>query len=663
MESSTVAAPADWIELLAHTPLFGMFGEDERAEIAGALVERVYHRGDTVCEVGDEGDTLFVCASGQLDVWGEAPRRVINRLGPGDCFGEMSLLLGDKRTATVTAARATRLLALDRKGFDRFFLGSPKALAYLARLLAQRLAAITRGDSVARRCTTVAVVGAEAPRGKTLVAAALTALLASMTGRSAVLVRLRKLGTHGQAPTLQELLRRPTERIRAGIDRSDGGLATLAVTVAGVESARAELLSELVDRLDEEFSFVVLDLEGVLAPIRRRVEGVAHFVIEVVTRCEPASGVDGESRRLRVVNLHDPQTLALQISSCDPYVLRTDVSLQGLRPGAQAAHVVANPRSPTGPALHRLARKILGTTVGLVLGGGAAFGIAHLGVLKVLEDHGIPIDVLVGCSMGSIVALGYAGGYRAGELIDIATRLGNVGNTLWVGTDLTLTRPALLSGDRMIGLFRPFYAHYQRFEELTLPCRIVATDIESGERVAIGHGDVETAARASAAVPMLWPPVRRDGRILVDGGVADPVPAEVAREMGADVCLAVNVVPPLRPGVETVLTSTYRRLRNVDPLSYLSGTRGMPSMVDLVMSSLQTLQHELGDFKAMSADVRMNPDLSDLTWIEFYRPQEFIARGARAAELALPRIRRVLAERLAATCPVSATDTVPAVGS
>ena len=140
--------------------------------------------------------------------------------------------------------------------------------------------------------------------------------------------------------------------------------------------------------------------------------------------------------------------------------------------------------------------------------------------------------------------------------------------------------------------------------------------------------------------------MRRNGRVLVDGGIVDPVPAELVCEMGADVCIAVNVVPPLKEGVETVLSWAFRQLNLLNPLSYFGRARDLPNTFDIVMNAIQMLQHELGNFKAISADVRINPDLSEHTWIEFYRPQEMIERGAEATERALPEIRRVLAERL-----------------
>jgi NTE family protein len=215
--------------------------------------------------------------------------------------------------------------------------------------------------------------------------------------------------------------------------------------------------------------------------------------------------------------------------------------------------------------------------------------------------------------------------------------------------DSTLTKPGLLAGNRLIEIFGPLLGDTETFKELVLPCQVVAADIHSGERVAIGSGRLDAAFRASCSAPVIWAPVRRDGRVLVDGAIVEPVPAQLVSEMGADVCIAVNVVPPLKEGVETVISRMYRKLNRLNPLSYVSDSRDLPNLLDIVMNSIQMLQYELGNFKAISADVRINPDLSGYTWIEFYRAMELIERGAEATERALPEIRRVLDERIGAS--------------
>jgi predicted acylesterase/phospholipase RssA len=110
--------------------------------------------------------------------------------------------------------------------------------------------------------------------------------------------------------------------------------------------------------------------------------------------------------------------------------------------------------------------------------------------------------------------------------------------------------------------------------------------------------------------------------------------------------IAVNAVPPLRRGVTTVLSRVYQRINRLNPLAYFGGSRGLPNLFDVTMNSIQQLQHELGAFKAISADVRIVPDLSEFTWVEFYRPKELIERGYEAGVRAVPEVRRALAEKL-----------------
>jgi NTE family protein len=643
MEASLLA---DRIEVLARLPLFDAFSRVELESIADGFEEVAYRRGATICAQGEEAESFYVCLSGELEVWGGSPKRVINRLRPGDWFGEVALLLGGPRAATVTAARAARLLVLDKSVFDRVFLRNPKMLEHVSRVLCRRLAGLTRGEAVTKATTIVAVTATAGLRGKTLVAAALGRLLHRFTGGDAVVVTLTPARDGEAPPMLAQLAGASVDAVRKHLVQ--GALPQLAVGLPDRSAPElADGLAALATRLGDAFPWVVVDGGGGPGPIAAAATESADVLVRIVDRFDPPSAPRTENGLpvFHVVNLYNPSSPAVPISHCEPFVLRADPALRGLGPAECTEYLVTRPRSPAGASLHRLARKILGGTVGVVLGGGAAFGIAHVGVLKVLEEHDIPIDMLVGCSMGSLVAVGYAGGLRAADMVDIAARMGTVWNTLSLLRDVTLTRPGLLTGDRVVELLLSLAEPMESFDDLLLPCRVVATDIETGERVSIGSGSFEAAGRASCAIPMIVSPVQRDGRILVDGGVCDPVPAEVLTEMGADITIAVNAVPRLQKGVQTVLSRWFRRIRRLDPISRLAGSKDLPNMFDLIMNAMQTLQHELGQFKAISADVRITPDLAALTWIEFYNPQPFIDRGVEAAERAIPAIKRVLAER------------------
>jgi NTE family protein len=308
--------------------------------------------------------------------------------------------------------------------------------------------------------------------------------------------------------------------------------------------------------------------------------------------------------------------------------------------------LAANPHRPFSRTIDRLARKIVGATIGLALGGGAAFGIAHVGVIRAFEELGVPIDLVCGTSMGSIVALGYASGLSGAEMWDHAHELGNVSTTLRA-LDPSFSGSGLLGGRRLVSTFAPLMPA-ARFEDLVVPCTTVATDIQSGERVVIASGPLDRAFRASASVPVLWEPVQLDGRTLVDGAMVDPVPAEVVRDMGADLVCAINVIPRPRAGVTTAITLLYKRATRLNPFTFLRGTNDLPDMIDVLMNSLQSVQCELGDMKSASADVLVNVDLAEFTWIEFYRAAEIVDRGRAAGHDAAARMHAALRSRVQA---------------
>ena len=632
----------DRLAVLAELPLFRWFSPEELADVGVLFEEASLRKGQVLWRVGDDADSLVVVASGELEVISRTDR-IINRVGPGESLGEVALITGDPRTATVRAGRPTKLFVLSGVHFAAVAARNAKVLEYLVQLLARRLANTASGERVRRGTTAIAVISDHGVKGRTLVAGALTALLQQFSGRAAVLVRVDE--AFADDPSLVECGERPAPELVGGA-RDDGPVTSIPVRLdPSPDRDLPSCLDVLVTKLGSRFPHQVFDLGATPGATADAVAEVCDVVVHVGTAPITLDASHAaHTRCYSVVNLHDARAVPLPVSAAEPFVLPRDDELAGKDLAAQVRHIVEHRRTPAAPPLHRLARKVLGTCTGVALGGGAAFGIAHVGVLSVLEDAGIPVDVLAGTSFGSIVAIGYAAGLTPREMEEIAARIGNKRTVLSAVTDLTLSRPGLLRGDRLMDVFRPLIP-IETFDELRFPCRTVATDIETGERICIERGRLDEAFRTSCAVPILWAPVRRDGRTLVDGGIVDPVPSGVAIEQGADICFAVNVVPQLQKGVDTVLTRMTKRLNRLNPFAYANGAREMPNIFDVAMSSIQTLEYELGNFKAMSADVRINIDCADFTWIEFYRASELIERGAEAAQRALPAIRAVLAER------------------
>lgn len=187
--------------------------------------------------------------------------------------------------------------------------------------------------------------------------------------------------------------------------------------------------------------------------------------------------------------------------------------------------------------------------IGLALGSGGSRGVAHIGVIKALEEEGIRPDYIVGCSMGAVVGAAYANGLSVDEMFEIVSKLKAI--QLIDLSAIPLTRLALLRGNKMLNLLVNSIGE-TTFDQLKIPFRCIASDLYSGRLVTLSEGSVTQAVKASSSIPGVFPPVKLDGKLLVDGGVLCRVPTEQVKEMGADVVIAVDVLDNAKESVTEV---------------------------------------------------------------------------------------------------------------
>jgi NTE family protein len=258
--------------------------------------------------------------------------------------------------------------------------------------------------------------------------------------------------------------------------------------------------------------------------------------------------------------------------------------------------------------------------VGLALGGGFARGLAHLGVLQVLEQNHIPIACIAGTSVGSILGAAYASGAPLARIIATCRTLRFRDIARW-----RVSRLGLASNHRLGDLIERVFDSRQ-FEDLRIPMAVVATDLNSGEPVVLTHGSLVDAIRASCAFPGLFEPVEIGTRCLADGGLVAPVPTRAARQLGAELVLGVSV------GIQ-------------------DGHRGAPANIfQVVTRAVSAAQKHQLEVWERHADLVLRPDVQSIAWDEFNRADEAIAAGAAVARLALPRIQKFLARADAAVC-------------
>jgi len=279
--------------------------------------------------------------------------------------------------------------------------------------------------------------------------------------------------------------------------------------------------------------------------------------------------------------------------------------------------------------------------VGLALSGGGARGLAHIGVLKVLEQEGVPIDFLAGTSMGGIIAASYAAGLGVDYMAEEARRMGRLRNMIRLMDRSLPARLGLFEGQK-VQQYLASHLGDITFDDLRIPLALVAVDLESGEEVVLRSGSVVEALRATISLPGVFAPFRLDGRLLVDGGVLNNLPADVVRRMGAEVVIAVDVslnlgeLPPLVEVEEQHL-----------PLTQI------PLIIETLRRTVAIMETHICTQKLAEArpEVLIRPQLGDDISLlgGFARVPECVAAGEEAAKAALPQIRRWLETYSAST--------------
>jgi NTE family protein len=267
--------------------------------------------------------------------------------------------------------------------------------------------------------------------------------------------------------------------------------------------------------------------------------------------------------------------------------------------------------------------------VGLALSGGAARGLAHVGVLDVLQKEGIPIDMIVGTSSGAVMGAVYAYKQDTNRMIEQALAANWKRMTPMI--DPSFPKTGFIKGKKIKNLIASFLGGNIKFSDLKIPFACVATDIDTGEEVVINSGSVPDALRATISIPGIFTVVKYEGRYLVDGGLTTPVPVDVVKQMGADFVIAVNVNP--------TVTDRMGKSSKVRAEAHKE-----PNILQIVMQAIYITTYAVARNALVNADIVIEPDLGHIGAGDFNKAGELILLGQHAAQEAIPQIKRKLAE-------------------
>jgi len=560
---------------LTEFPLFTGLSDGGKSELLSTCTLREYRAGNAILTPGELGRFLCAIDAGAVSVQpasGQHEFPII--LGPGEVFGEMSLLSGVPISAAVTAARDCRIYEVPAHTFDQLFANEPTFRRHVADLLAERLRLRTSNKQRAPACVFVALSS---------VASALPEALARGVDHYARVVELSCLGT-GSGET--EALGREIDSWRASAHLGE-------ICVAPV---LAQSIGELRNHVRPGDAILLIE-DGTLPPDLTLPD--ARDLTDVAS-----VRIDALSRRPSQAN----ELWAYRLSNAE------------LVEAGKASEWNAR----RTPVLDSIARWITRRSIGIALGSGAARGLAHLGVLGVLDAAGIPIDCLSGSSIGGIVALVYAlSGSAEGAHDSVRSTLESK-KLIW---DVNLLPRLALFRGRKVRRSAERIAAGKYFPDLTRPATAVAADLLSGERVTLDRGLITSALVATAAIPGVLPPVRCGGQWLVDGALVSRVPVDLLDRWRCGLKIAVNVGlgasvedAPVRAALQRALNGPFA-LRSVIARSW----------------ELTGLSHVAAETQA--ADIVINAGTRQHSGYDFDAVDSFISVGKTAAERKLPEIQ------------------------
>ncbi len=539
-------------------------------------------------------------------------------------------------------------------------------------------------DPHTRPCRAVTLAFLSETIPASLVSEQLAGSLIRETGNSVVLVRFEPHTDNGSPqnggqpnPYLNGEFRMPAQ-----IPKTEAGFGLLALGIRS-DPPSPEGIASLLSQLKSQFRHVLLEVPAS--------ERSAPWLVECLVRCDLAylfvsPSVEAAYHAEQVLRgvrerggnggVHVKPIACLaegeRMNGCDLLFQRVAAPVHmSLRacPSREAAPRI-RPAKIFATDTRRLAREIGGRLVGLALSCGAAKGFAHIGVIQVLEENGIEVDVVAGSSMGAYVGSLWAHGNDGSALEKLARELESRW-ALWSLVDPVFPpRQGFLRGYAVKRRLMRTLGH-ARFGDLERPLRIVASNLATLERVVFSGGEVAAAVHASSAVPGICVPVTLEGETYIDGGIVDPLPVDVLREMGITRVIAVDVIPTpdrIRHGLQAARemaqaqpTPVRKLLRKILPVNQQLNYFARGNIFEILMRSISGAQIRVAEASCQLADVVLRPETNEDSWLDYRHPGQFIKLGRAEAERHLEAIKALVAGKEVNHERESAPETVAAV--
>ncbi|MFA6216788.1 MAG: patatin-like phospholipase family protein [Candidatus Omnitrophota bacterium] len=663
--------------ILKEIPLFEGLSPEEFSliEERSDIVE--YKKGEVIYSQGSPPSAFYYVILGRVIIYTkDTPQAttVLEYLHRGKYFGIISLLTGDTHSVSAKAHNDCLLLIIKDADFSFTLKKIPSIAIDLSRSLSRRLKRKSLHQKTIFESTIISVFSFYPKAGKSVYALNLGLSLHKETHKSVIILEINTAHQPCSIPR------------RMGI--ADDGYRVFDMSVASLDSA---LLREVIIRdvfgidlvclrfkQDDEFylknlvnmlsfftndyHYIVLDLpasleKSIVSTLNQ--SDLIHMVTRLrlwdlkrnrrlIERLGKESHFQEEKIKI-IVNGIVPAPVSEEEQQV---LLHHDIfaTLPLVDTGISERPVLDEPNCEYSKAIRRIARYEGDCQVGLVLGVGVAYGFSHIGVLKVIEEEQIPIDIICGSSMGAIIATLWAIGNSSSSILQI-TREFKEPKYIWELVDFTFPFLGFIKGNKLYKFLKKYVGN-KTFHDVRVPLKIVASEIKRRESKIFDKGLLIDALMATSAMPGVFAPFRFREELLLDGGITSPLPTEPLFEMGVKKIIAVNVTPSKEDILRQYQHMAALRVDPLDPqakrkffsLKEFFKEKFKTNILDIIFSSIEIMQSEVAKTEGQLADVVLHPDMSGLHWLAFGKSEIFAERGEQEARKHLDKVWQVINE-------------------
>jgi len=662
--------------ILKEIPLFVSLSDKERAYVQKKCGVAEYKKGQIIYKEGSPPSYFYCILRGRvvistLDPHGK--QTILEYLHRGKYFGIISVLTGEPHSVTAKAINDCLLLAISKDNFDSLLKKIPRLAIDLSKTLSRRLKRKDIHQKTIFESTIIAVLSSFPQAGKTVYASNLAFGISKEAHKKAVIVdicpedKVHRLPRILNAPSNYRVFNLSGRALGiAGIKdyifKDKFGIDIIYLTYADGNESWPRAVVDILSLLVNDYHYVILDMpslreESILTILNQ--SDIIHILTSpketdlkstrrLIKRLE--SDFNFTPAKIKVIiNENRPSNLTLEEEFA---LLNHDIfaNLPRIETRASGRLVLEKPEAEYSKVIRRISRQEGGCLVGLALGVGVAYGFCHIGVLKVIEEEKIPIDIISGSSIGGVIASLWATGRTSKEILRITQEFREP-KFIWSLLDFTFPLRGFIKGNKLYNFLKRYLGN-KTFYDIKIPLKIIASDVKRKETKIFDQGSLIDAIMASCTMPGVFTPFTFKGEMLFDGGVISPLPTEPLFESGVKKIIAVNVTPSREDIIKQysqIKENIVGKGKEVNQKYWFNLKEYLrrklkTNILDFIFSSFEIMQSEVAQKEAQLADVVLHPDTSGLHWMELHKSEEFAKRGEEETRKNLDKIWKVINE-------------------